>query len=149
MCTGFRIFFLRANTQGPRTKQAQFRTGKKDFAARFFHVAEPLQATLFPRISFSISGQDLTKINVLVRVSSITWWRTVHETATKAEEVTYGYELCKRTSCMTSDRETRPWPRANSFQTLQMRNILTVLLYFARYGRPRQKNFAKNCNYPY
>ena len=75
-------------------------------------MADPLQATLCPRISFSISGQDLTKINVLVRVSSITWWRTVHESATKAEEVTYGYELCKRTSCMTSDRETRPWPRA-------------------------------------
>ena len=81
-----------------------------------FHVPlESLQATLFPRISFPISGQDLTKIHVLVRLTSITWLRTVHETATKAAEVTYGYELCKRTSCMTSDRETRPWPRANSF----------------------------------
>lgn len=142
-------FFFTSKYTRSKDEASTVSNRKERFCSSIFAVAEPLQATLFPRISFSISGQDLTKINVLVRVSSITWWRTVHETATKAEEVTYGYELCKRTSCMTSDRETRPWPRANSFQTLQMRNILTVLLYFARYGRPRQKNFAKNCNYPY
>lgn len=101
-----------------RTPNIAFERERKvsrvDFSAPRAPGVSP-EATLFPRISFPISGQDLTKIHVLVRLTSITWLRTVHETATKAAEVTYGYELCKRTSCMTSDRETRPWPRANSF----------------------------------
>lgn len=114
----FRILSPGIRTLTP--KVSNDRTGKKGFTARFFPCTcpESRQATLFPRISFSISGQDLTKILVLVRLSSITWLRTVHETATKAAQVTYGYELCKRTSCMTSDRETRPWPRADSFHQL-------------------------------